>query len=116
MASAHGIYRGGVGVHLAMKAMGGGLGMEIDLTRVPSDGVVRNDILLFSESAGRFLVTVAPNLREDFERIFRGLPCACIGKVSGAEDLVIKGLDNKTITATSVKNLKAAWKAPLAGL
>jgi phosphoribosylformylglycinamidine synthase len=32
VASCHGIYRGGLGVHLALVAMGGGLGMDIDLS------------------------------------------------------------------------------------
>ena len=31
MASSHGIYRGGLGVHLALVAMAGDLGMDIDL-------------------------------------------------------------------------------------
>ena len=35
------------------------LGLDIDLSKVPNDNVQRNDTLLFSESAGRFLVTVA---------------------------------------------------------
>ena len=33
VASAHGIYRGGLGVHLAMIAMGGNLGLDIDLSK-----------------------------------------------------------------------------------
>jgi phosphoribosylformylglycinamidine synthase len=58
VASAHGIYRGGLGVHLAMIAMGGNLGIKADIGLVPSDGSDRGDIILFSESPGRFIVTV----------------------------------------------------------
>ena len=59
-ASVHGVYRGGMAVHLAMVAMGGNLGMKIDLARIPIDQVERDDLILFSESAGRFIVTVDP--------------------------------------------------------
>ncbi len=70
VASAHGIYRGGLGVHLAMVAMGGNLGMSVDMGRVPSEQIRRNDLILFSESAGRFIVTIDPKNREVFEKSF----------------------------------------------
>ena len=38
VASAHGIYRGGLGVHLAMVAMGGNLGLDVDLAKCPVPG------------------------------------------------------------------------------
>ena len=82
MASAHGIYRGGLAVHLAMVAMGGSLGLQVDLARVPADRVERDDLLLFSESAGRFIVTVNPAHREAFEDIFKGTACANVGTVT----------------------------------
>jgi phosphoribosylformylglycinamidine (FGAM) synthase-like enzyme len=47
--------------------MGGELGLTVDLTQVPSEGVDRDDTLLFSESAGRFIVTVAPDNQAAFE-------------------------------------------------
>ncbi len=116
VASAHGIYRGGLGVHLAMVAMGGNLGMTVDLCLVPADKVERNDLLLFSESAGRFIVTVDPNKKEIFEEIFNGFAFACIGTISGESDFVIKGVDKKTLISVPVQDLKAAWKRPLGEL
>jgi phosphoribosylformylglycinamidine synthase len=68
VASAHGIYRGGLGVHLAMVAMGGNLGMRLSLGKVPAGDVLRNDSLMFSESAGRFIVTVDPENQTEFEK------------------------------------------------
>ena len=59
VASCHGIYSGGLGVHLAMVAMAGNLGMAIDLSRLPLEEPLRDDQALFSESAGRFIVTVS---------------------------------------------------------
>jgi len=116
VASAHGIYRGGLGVHLAMVAMGGNLGMKIDLAAVPSDCLDRNDHILFSESAGRFIITVDPQKREIFDKIFKGLPCECIGVITSGTDLIIRGIDKKPLISISVKDLKTAWKRPFGAL
>ncbi|KJS29294.1 MAG: phosphoribosylformylglycinamidine synthase [Desulfatitalea sp. BRH_c12] len=119
VASAHGIYRGGLGVHLAMTAMAGQVGLEVDLSAVPSsdhDDARRNDVLLYSESAGRFIVTVDPNLRASFETLFEGMPCACIGRVSADDRLQVRGLNGSTIIDISVPALKSAWKQPFGDL
>jgi phosphoribosylformylglycinamidine synthase len=74
--------RGGLAVALARSALAGGLGAELDLDRLPATGRLPADVLLFSESTGRFLVTVAPADREGFESCFRGLACERVGEVS----------------------------------
>jgi phosphoribosylformylglycinamidine synthase len=116
IASAHGIYRGGLGVHLAMVAMGGNLGMQIELDRVPVDDLKRNDQVMFSESAGRFIVTIDPKNREAFESLFKTSACACIGTVSASPRFEIKGLDHETIVSLTVEDLKTAWKKPFGDL
>jgi phosphoribosylformylglycinamidine synthase len=115
-ASVHGIYRGGLGVHLALVAMGGNLGMHIDLSKIPTQAVLRNDVLLFSESAGRFIVTVDPRRQSEFEAAFSEVPCACIGKVTVEPRLRIDGLKGEALTSLPVSELKAAWKAPFGDL
>ncbi len=112
VASVHGVYRCGLGIHLAMVAMGGNLGMEIDLAAVPTDQADRNDTILFSESPGRFIVTVDPANRASFEEIFKSLPCACIGNVSDSSGLVIRGLQSRILCDIPIEELKTAWKAP----
>ena len=110
-ASAHGIFRGGLGVHLALVAMAGKLGMNIDLDLVPADLVQRNDAILFSESPGRFIVTIDPKQRENFEGMFKGQCYACIGTITGpSDDFIIKGLDHTTIISISFEELKKSWK------
>jgi phosphoribosylformylglycinamidine synthase len=116
VASVHGIYGGGLGVHLALVAMGGNLGMQVSLNPVPADNVKRDDTLLFSESAGRFIVTVDPASRTAFEKTFSGLACSCIGHVSAETDVVIEGLAGNLLVSTTVQDLKAAWKKPFGDL
>ncbi len=110
IASAHGIYRGGLGVHLAMVAMGGTLGMRVELHRVPADDLDRNDQVLFSESAGRFIVTIDPQNCEGFENLFKSSACACVGTVTAIPQFEIKGLEQETIVSVAITELKSAWK------
>jgi phosphoribosylformylglycinamidine synthase len=116
VASAHGIYRGGLGVHLAMVAMGGNLGIQAELRHMPLESVDRSDTALFSESAGRFIVTVDPGHRQAFEACFQGLPCACIGHVKAEPHFIIQGMDGINVIDTTVQNLKAAWKGTFGDL
>ena len=115
-ASAHGVYRGGLCVHLALVSMGGNLGMDIDLASVPCDKNLGDDKILFSETSGRFIVTIDPYQKNEFEKIFAKIPHALIGKVNDEGIFRIKGKDSRILINQSVKDLKAAWKAPFGGL
>jgi phosphoribosylformylglycinamidine synthase len=110
-ASCHGIYRGGLGVHVAMTAIGGRCGLTIDLAKVPDagDGGIRDDQLLFSESCGRFLVTVPKEGRKEFESIFDGLPHGLVGEVTENPELVIKGKSGKELLRENVFSLRRSW-------
>ncbi|MBF0226895.1 MAG: phosphoribosylformylglycinamidine synthase [Desulfobacterales bacterium] len=117
VSSVHGIYRGGLGVHLSLVAMGGGLGMEINLASVlKSDDINRNDFILFSESSGRFIVTVNPFKAKEFESLFYGVPISNIGEVTDKEELSIYGLKNEIIINLSINEIKKAWKSPFGDL
>jgi phosphoribosylformylglycinamidine synthase len=116
IASAHGVYRGGLAVHLAMTAMAGKLGLSIDLDKAPVDRQLRDDVKLFSESAGRFLVTVDPKHCGRFEKLVEGFPCACIGTVTEEPKLRVKSQTHKEFISATVEELKAAWKLPFGGL
>ena len=116
VASAHGVYRGGLGLHLAMVAMGGNLGLEVRLGELPADGPIRNDVLLFSESPGRFIVTVDPAQQTDFENVFKGFACVCVGRVTEHPELSITGTDGQPLLSVSVEEMKRAWKKPFGSL
>jgi phosphoribosylformylglycinamidine synthase len=116
VASAHGIYRGGLGVHLALVAVAGELGLDVELARVPSEEVKRDDLLLYSESAGRFVVTVAPEHETDFEELFRDLACDCVGRVTAKQKLTVRGLGDNILFRVGLQQLKSAWKKPFENL
>jgi phosphoribosylformylglycinamidine synthase len=116
VASAHGVYRGGLGVHLALTAMAGGLGMAVDLARIPTNCPVRNDHLLFSESAGRFIVTVSPENAQRFESLFQNCACSCVGEITHDPQLVLYGENAKIVVQVPVDALRSAWKKPFGEL
>ena len=116
VASVHGIFRGGLGIHLSMVAMGGCLGLNVNLKPVVREDAERDDIILFSESPGRFIVTISPSDQADFESHFNGQPCTCIGTVTEDRILRIRGIEDNELLALAVDALKKAWKKPFGSL
>jgi phosphoribosylformylglycinamidine synthase II len=114
--SCHAVGRGGLGVHLALSAMGGNLGMDLDLRSVPADKNLSNTRLLYSESAGRFIVTIDPKKKERFEGIMGALEYASIGRVTDTGILQVSGIDGKIIMKEKIGDLKDAWNEPFGGL
>jgi phosphoribosylformylglycinamidine synthase len=115
-ASVHGIYRGGLGVHLAMCVMAGGLGLEVDLAEVPAEAVSREDTLLYAESAGRFIVTIDPQHKGAFEALFADMPLACVGSVVDQPRLNVRGLGGQDCIDVTLPALKTAWQKPFGEL
>jgi len=109
IASSISIGRGGIGTALAKTSMGGKLGVQIKLKSV-SGNVLRNDYLLYSESQGRILVSIDPKNKNKFEKIFKKIPYAMIGKVTNDQTFEIIGLDNKKIINLKVDELEKAYK------
>jgi phosphoribosylformylglycinamidine synthase len=116
VASCHGIYRGGLGVHIALVAMGGGLGISMDLEKVPREGKEGNHALLYSETPGRFIVTIDPKERSSFESLLDAIPHGRIGTVSDGADLVVTGMGGDALIRVPVAQLKEAWKRPFGEL
>ncbi len=112
VASCHDCSDGGLGVCLAEKAFSGNLGMDIDLSSVPSEGVDRLDYLLFSESQSRFVVTVSPENRTAFEDLLSGTTFSLIGEVTDSPNLNMT-FDGKSIINERTTDLKEAWQQPL---
>lgn len=105
ISSALAVGYGGLGVTLAKKAIAGGLGLDISL----SDFDLRTDKMLYSESTGRIVVTVAPQNKKAFERNFKGFDqCHYIGSVAYSENMFVRDT-----LKLNIKDLEESYKAPL---
>jgi phosphoribosylformylglycinamidine synthase len=82
--SSHTPSLGGLAVAFSLAALGGALGAEIDLSKVPAQEGLGTDALLFSESNSRFVVTVAPEKAGDLESLLSGIPFGCVGAVTAS--------------------------------
>lgn len=116
VSSCHTVTRGGLGVHLALVGMPWELGMEIRLGEVPAAAGLSASRILYSESAGRFIVTVSPDNRESFEGLFSGMYAGCVGRVTQAPQLVIQDPQGERIIQEDIRTLKECWKRPFGDL
>jgi phosphoribosylformylglycinamidine synthase len=94
-------------------ALAGGYGMELNLKKVPSKALNRNDFLLFSESNSRFLIEVPEKAKNDFEAVMKGKVCAEIGRVTKNPKLTVHGLDGTVVVDASLTALRQSWKETL---
>ncbi len=113
IASCHDCSDGGLGVAVAEISIAGALGMNIDLKSVPYQGKRRDDYILFSESASRFIVTIHPESQRKLEKIMAGNIIGKIGVVSSDCLFQITGLTGKLIIKEKINKLKEAWQKPL---
>ncbi len=110
--SCHDASDGGIGCALAESAFAGGLGVDLDLSGVPARGIFRDDFLLFSESASRFIVSVAEKHMEAFTTRFRSIPYGILGRTTQDRAFMVRGLQGKIIINMPVEVLLEAWQAP----
>ena len=68
--------------------------------------------LLFSETAGRLLVTVPPAEAPRMSEHFRGQACAVVGEVTGDGVVTVRD-GGEPVAAWPVADLVRAWKTPL---
>ncbi|MCC6446943.1 MAG: phosphoribosylformylglycinamidine synthase subunit PurL [Armatimonadetes bacterium] len=112
--SCHDCSEGGLGVAAAEMAFAGGLGMRIDLSRVPlGEAIDREDAILFSESNTRFVAEIEPDIAAAFEEALAGIPCACIGEVVAEPVFTVTGRTGQVLAQASLAELKDAWQKPL---
>jgi len=117
VASIHDCSEGGLGVAAAEMAFAGGLGINLFLSDVPFTGRERrNDLVLFSESASRFLVEVDPARKSDFEKTMKKTACRVIGCVAEKPLMTVFGLKGDICLQAPTALLKEMWQAPLRSL
>lgn len=104
IASAQSVGRGGLIIALAKTAMGGLLGMELSLPK----SNLRADFYLFSESAGRLVVTVNPKNKREFEK---AIPHTFLGTVTTKPQFIVDKLIH-----TNVNKLLNAYRSTFKNL
>ncbi len=114
--SSHTPTRGGLGVALGLVAVGGDLGLDVNLGAVPCIAALDPDALLFSESNSRFLLSCKPEDAPQLERIFGNMPLRKIGRVTDTGRLIIHGPNNEPLIDTAINDLRDAFKGTLAGI
>jgi len=113
--SCHDLSEGGLAVAAAEMAIGGGLGLALDLRSMPTvEPGLPEATLLFAESPTRFLVEVAPEEQATFTRHMARTRYAKIGRVLEESRLRIVG-DRGAVIDVEVESLRRRWQAPLGG-
>lgn len=105
IASAIPVGFGGLGTALAKMAIAGQMGMDIELDALTD---IRMDKLLFSESTGRIVVSVAPQNVKAFEKVFDRVKCTKIGHIA-----YTKKLNINNVISIDIEILDQHYKAPL---
>jgi phosphoribosylformylglycinamidine synthase len=112
VASCSYLHNGGLYTALAKAAMAGQKGALINTTEIYQDGSCTADHeLLYSETPGRFIVTIAQEDKTKFERIMNPIPFSLIGTVTN-NNLHTINLDSSQEQVCLTK-VKEAYQAPL---
>ncbi|MFD1360862.1 phosphoribosylformylglycinamidine synthase subunit PurL [Lentibacillus salinarum] len=102
--SAHDLAEGGLGVALAESVFNGkGLGLKADISGDPT-------IALFSETPSRFLISVSPDKREQFEAAI--MDAHQIGTVNDSGEFIITTA-NEPFIKEDVRSLHNLWKGAI---
>jgi phosphoribosylformylglycinamidine synthase len=106
------IHNGGIAVALAKAAMAGGKGARIGFDSGMPDNLSSEEVFLYSETPGRFVVTVSANDAQRFEKALGNVPYWLIGKVTDEQSIMLKRQDGTTEEA-SLQKVKESYQKPL---
>ncbi len=106
----HDLSEGGLAVAAAEMAFAGGLGVELELAKVPAGPRVPAAAQLFAENAGRFLVEVAPESRQRFLQAVQAVPHGQVGRVTDSGRIVILGRRGGKLIDVAAAEAKSAWQ------
>ena len=134
--SCHDCSDGGLVVALAESCLGGRVGLKAQLDGLPgtwaaSDGSASSGSALavgsaypscaglaaralFSESGGRFVVSIRQEDRERFEETLSGLPFRWIGQTTGEPGFSLS-LGGETVVKTTLDGIRKAFMTPITG-
>jgi phosphoribosylformylglycinamidine synthase len=109
----HDVSDGGLAVAVAEMAIGGDIGVEVDLDAVPapSCGLTAEE-LLYSETPSRLLAAVPEERGDAFEQLFEGQQAGLLGRVR-ADRQVVFAASGAELFRDKVDELRRAWKETL---
>jgi phosphoribosylformylglycinamidine synthase len=125
--SCHDVSDGGTAVALAESVIGSGLGADIKYsalkhaslsytpTHVNDQSLLgREDFCLFAEGPARLIVSVQPELRQEWENMWTGgYSCTLIGEVVQQDSLTVRHDNGDVVLSASLTEMCHAWKTPL---
>ncbi len=103
--SCHDVSEGGLAIALAEMAIGGDLGLDVNLINI---GTIRSDFKLFSESNTRWVVEIREKDEKEFEKLFSDLNIYRIGKVTdNGEFKIFDG--RRLLINQTINNVRKHW-------
>ena len=120
LASCHDLSDGGLAIALAESALGGMVGVEVELTSSANISIgasnhknnpwqkISDLEKMFSESQGRFIVEISPKKEKSFLKFFKGMSMMKLGYTRSTERFLIKNRQKILIDVT-LQALKTAW-------
>jgi len=114
VASSVGVNAGGLSMAIAKSALGGKRGCDVSLKDLPGSAA-NNEQALFSESAGRLVVSVAPEKKEKFEEVMNGKIFGALGTVTDDDTMTIAGMSGEQIAQCSLSDVEEHYKKTFKG-
>jgi phosphoribosylformylglycinamidine synthase len=108
----HDCSKGGLATALAEMCTASRIGARVDLRRIPSEQMP-SDMMLFSESHGRFLISANPKVAERVGRVLSGadVEYSAVGRVIGRRLSITT--DSSEVVSLSVREMARAWESCL---
>jgi phosphoribosylformylglycinamidine synthase subunit PurSL len=99
---------GGLALAVARSALAGDLGVELELDQAPDLAALPADVALFSESNGRFVVSVAAEHAASFEQALAGRACRRVGVVRAAPRVTLRH-GGRAVADVELSSLRAKF-------
>ena len=103
---------GGLAIGFAKIAIAGRLGLNIDLSQIPTRERLNFETILFSESNSRFIVTLPGDRKSEFETLFTGISFNCVGTVNSKPELTFCNEDT-VLCSLAIGDLVSSYKKTL---
>ncbi|MBE6493249.1 MAG: phosphoribosylformylglycinamidine synthase subunit PurL [Methanosphaera stadtmanae] len=102
ISAVHDISKGGLAVALSLMSIKSGKGVSVDITTIPSTEELNTEEKLFSESNGRFIITIPGDIKDEVSKFLdqNNVNYGIIGKVTSDNFIITENeveLINETI-------------------